>query len=445
MDQSTRTSTYEQTGTFPFGPMDRAFLALRIVVLAGGLGWLLFAPLTRDDKIQALIVFLFYSFYNSALYVSIFYNPRHIRAFYLVGIIFDLIFILLLLMLTGGAASSFFIAFYILVALHSLYYGLKVGLIVSSASSLIYLVSYVQSGYPIHWTDFGVRILLLFMLSVWAGILSGIMREDRERIGRLNRDLRESFENLERAQKQLIETAKLAALGRMTSDVAHEIRNPLVSIGGFARRCHAMIDPGAPEKRYAGIVVDEVARLEKILRDLLIFSRGPARQPTMTKIGELLAWGLERVREEMAEKGIRVVQDIPVDVPDILADGEQLRQAFMNIILNAVQALEPGGVLTLRASTEKEGEAHRVCVEIEDTGCGISEEHLPLIFNPFFSTKNAGEGTGLGLSVSRRIVEEMGGRIDVSSNVGEGSRFRILIPVSAEAQVPALPEEERAR
>ncbi len=444
MDQSRRTGT-DETQTSPFGPMDRAFLALRIVVLAGGLGWLFFAPLARDEKVQGLIVFLFYSFYVSALYVSIFFNPRHVRAFYLVGVIFDLIFILLLLMLTGGAASSFFIAFYILVALHSVYYGLQVGLIVSTASSLIYLVSYVHSGYPIHWTDFGVRILLLFMLSVWAGLLSGIMRDDRERIDRLNRQLRESLENLERAQKQLIETAKLTALGRMTSDVAHEVRNPLVSIGGFARRCQALIAPGDPAKRYAGIVVDEVVRLEKILRDLLIFSRGPARKPTLTKIGGLLDWGLAQVREEATVKEIHVVRDIPGDLPEILADAEQLRQAFMNIILNAVQALDRHGVITVRASAVGEGDEGWVRVEIEDTGCGISEEHLPLIFNPFFSTRNAGEGTGLGLSVSRRIVEEMGGRIEVSSRLGEGSRFRILIPVSAKVWLPTEPEEERAR
>ncbi len=444
MNQSRRTESYGE-GASPFGPMDRAFLALRVVVLAGGLGWLLFAPLTRDAKIQGLIVFLFYSFYNSALYVSIFFNPRHIRAFYLVGVIFDLIFILLLLMLTGGAASTFFIAFYILVALHSVYYGLKVGLLVSSASSLIYLVSYVHSGYPIHWTDFGVRILSLFMLSVWAGLLSGIMREDRERIQRLNRELRDSLENLERAQKQLIETAKLTALGRMTSDVAHEIRNPLVSIGGFARRCLAMIDPGDPAKRYAKIVVKEVARLEKILRDLLIFSRGPARKPAMTKIDEILSWALAQVQEEIAAEEIRVVRDIPDDLPQILGDGEQLRQAFMNIILNAVQALEPRGVLMLRATMERDREPQRVCVEIEDTGCGIPAENLPLIFNPFFSTKNAGEGTGLGLSVSRRIIEEHGGRIEVSSRVGEGSLFRILIPSLAEVEVAALPQKERAQ
>lgn len=427
-----------------FGAMDRVFLSLRITVLFGGLGWLYFAPLSVHDKIQALFIFVFFSFYTAALYAAIFYHPENIRNFYLVGLLFDLLFIFLFLMLTGGAASSFFLGFYILVALHSFYYGLREGFLVSIASSLIYLVSYVKSGYPIHWTDFSIRIFFLFMLSVSSGLLTGMMKKDRERIGQLNQRLRESIESLEAAQQKLIETTRLAALGRMTLDVAHEIRNPLVTIGGFARRCNEKIDPSLPEKKYSEIVVDEVERLEKILRDLLTFSQGAPRRPKKISVKEAVDKGLEMLAEEVQEKQIRVVRDVAEDLPAVMGDEEQIQQVFMHIILNAVQAMDSDGVLTLRARPRVTKGREFLSVEIEDTGMGIPRENLSRIFDPFFSTRNAGEGAGLGLSVSRRIVEEHNGRIEVESVMGKGSKFTVLLPLLPEEEISAREREVRS-
>ncbi len=416
-----------------FGPMDNLFLVLRLVVLGGGLGWLFFVPLSHDLKLRALTVFLFYSFYISALYVAIFFNLERIRFFYLVGMLFDLLFIFLLLMLTGGAASSFFIAFYILVALHSFYYGLTIGLTVSVASSLIYFFSYVNSGYPMHWTDFALRIFFMFILSISAGVLSGMMRKDREKISLLNHHLENSLEHLEQAQQQLVETAKLSALGSMTADVAHEIRNPLVSIGGFARKCLTTIDPASKEKRYVQIIVDETARLEKILRDLLMFTHGPAKEMQEIDLSKLIERGIELNREELDDKGIRVVRKIDPDLPRILGDREQVEKVFINIILNAAQAMDGEGTLTVRADPFQEDGTEWLRTEIEDTGKGIPAENIDRIFDPFFTTKESGEGTGLGLSVSRRIVEEHHGKISVASVPGEGSTFAIQLPVRSRA------------
>jgi len=412
-----------------FGPMDTLFLVLRLVVLGGGLGWLYFVPLSHDLKVRAFTVFLFYSFYISVLYVTISFNLERIRFFYLVGMLFDLLFIFLLQMLTGGAASSFFIAFYILVALHSFYYGLTIGLAVSVASSLIYFFSYVQSGYLMHWTDFALRIFFLFILSISAGLLSGMMRKDREKISLLNHHLEESLEHLERTQQKLVETTKLSALGRMTADVAHEIRNPLVSIGGFARKCLATIDPASKEKRYVQIIVDETTRLEKILRDLLMFTHGPAKEVQEIDLPKLIEWGIELNRDELEDKRIQVVRKFGPVLPGILGDRDQLEKVFFNMILNAVQAMNGSGTLTIRADSLKKDGADWVRVEIEDTGEGIKAEDLNRIFDPFFTTKDSGEGTGLGLSVSRRIVEEHHGRIAVESTPGVGSTFAVEFPV----------------
>ncbi len=442
MQDLRRETTLKEDAENLFGSIDLSFLWLRIFVLFAGFGWLYFAPLSRVDKVQSLLVFLFFSFYTAALYVTIFFNLERIRVFYLVGLLFDLVFIFLLMMFSGGAASSIFISFYILVALHSFYYGIKVGLVVSAASGLFYFVSYVDSGFPFHWTDFILRVLFMFILSVTAGFLSMMMKHDRTQISQLNNELRASLASLEKAQIKLIETAKLAALGRMTSDVAHEIRNPLVTIGGYARRCNARMDPSSQEKKYSKIIVDEVERLEKILRDLLVFSRGPHHEPRKISIPPLLEKSLGIHSEEIREKKIRVVREFGEHLPELLGDEEQLGQALSNMISNAEQAMTSGGLLTVRAYARTEDETVNIIIEIQDTGKGIPEENLGLIFNPFFSTKHEGEGTGLGLSVSRRIVEEHNGRIHVESTVGKGSTFTIVLPLHTKEEHTARSREE---
>jgi len=314
------------------------------------------------------------------------------------------------------------------VALHSFYYGLVTGLIVSTASSLIYLISYVDSGFPIHWTDFALRIFFMYMLSVSAGLLTGKMRRDREKIEILNRELEKSLCHLEKAQKKLVETTKLAALGRMTADVAHEIRNPLVSIGGFARRLNGALYPDAPEKRYARIIVEEVERLEKILRDLLLFSKSPVREFRVIEIPPLVEKSLEIFLDDLEKKEIRTVREYSDSLPVVSGDEQQLEQVFVNVIGNAVQAMSRGGVLTLRIRPASRDGRTMLSVGIQDTGPGIPDEIRERIFDPFFTTKEIGEGTGLGLSVSRRIVEEHQGKIEVESGEGEGSLFIIFLP-----------------
>jgi signal transduction histidine kinase len=146
--------------------------------------------------------------------------------------------------------------------------------------------------------------------------------------------------------------------------------------------------------------------------------------------------------EEIREKKIRVVREFGEHLPELLGDEEQLGQALSNMISNAEQAMTSGGVLTVRAYAKTEDETMNIYVEIQDTGKGIPEENLDLIFNPFFSTKHAGEGTGLGLSVSRRIVEEHNGRINVESTVGKGSTFSIVLPLHPKEEHTVRPREE---
>lgn len=232
---------------------------------------------------------------------------------------------------------------------------------------------------------------------------------------------------LKQSQNKLIQAEKLASLGRLTSDVAHEIRNPLSAIGGFARRLNKIV-AGEKEKEYAGILVTEVDRLEKILRDVLTFSRDAKFHLERHKIENVLSDTLKIYQDLCKEQSVNLMVDIGDNLPGILIDQDQVRQALGNLITNAIDSMPGGGTLTVKAGLEELHEVTFVFLSVSDTGTGIPEEKLPLIFEPFFSTKETGHGTGLGLSITRKILEEHGGFIKAESNIGEGSTFSLYFP-----------------
>lgn len=259
----------------------------------------------------------------------------------------------------------------------------------------------------------------------------------KERMSRWTKDLAEEVsrktDELKRSQEKLIQAEKLASLGRLTADVAHEIRNPLASIGGFAKRL-SKIASTEKEKEYADTIRCEVGKLENILRDLIAFSR-EAR------------FHLERHDVESVIKDIMVIfedlckdQNINVDIkvregtPRVLIDSEQVRRALANLITNAIDAMPDGGVLTVSSGMEVINNADFIYIKVSDTGVGIPEERLPYIFEPFYSTKFTGHGTGLGLSITRKVIEEHGGFIRAESTVGKGSTFSLYFPYQSDEE-----------
>ena len=230
-------------------------------------------------------------------------------------------------------------------------------------------------------------------------------------------------------QKQLAQTEKLAALGRFTANVAHEIRNPLTSVGGFARRLNKTIPAEAKEKGYARIIIAEVTRLEKILNNVLSFSRDSTPDIRENDLVEVLEQVLLINKDLFREKGIEVKRSIE-DIPGFPFDSDLIIEVLENIFLNAVDVMPGGGTLTV--ITEKEAGPHtsNVLIRIRDTGPGISEEHMAMIFEPFYTTKAAEQGTGLGLSITRKIMESLGGTVDIESEVGKGAVVTLSLPFS---------------
>lgn len=225
---------------------------------------------------------------------------------------------------------------------------------------------------------------------------------------------------LKNLRERVIKTERLAGLGEVAARVAHEIRNPLVSLGGFARRLEKKLDSGL--KEYAHIIADEVDRLEDILNEILSFVKETRVIKETVNAGELIEEVIDLMGSEADERGITIEKEFSGS-GSIFVDPNRIRDALLNILKNAAQAIGIGGTISVKVY-EKNGS----CIfEIRDTGPGITGADIPFIFDPFFTTKKG--GTGLGLTIAHRIIEEHEGRIEVESKAGTGTTFRVYIPL----------------
>jgi len=233
-------------------------------------------------------------------------------------------------------------------------------------------------------------------------------------------------EDKQRLQEQLAQAEKLSALGRIAANVADEIRNPLTSIGGFARRLHKIAD-SEREKEYTAYVISEVSRLESLLRGILAFSR--SRSPLLEEhsIQGILDEALESWGERCRQQSISVYKEYREDAI-VRVDREQVREAVECLIANAVDAMPGGGTLSVVTDREIVNRLPGVRVRIQDTGEGIAAVKLGKVFEPFFTTKVSPRGAGLGLSIAKKIIEEEGGTINIDSIKGAGTTVTLLFP-----------------
>ncbi len=419
---------------------DIAFAILRIIVLGGGIAWLIFYKIPDrtlvPDKTLEYISYLFIYFvgYCFFLYIWLFLSPQKKRIIYIFLFVFDLSFVTVLVNVSGGFSSPFINGFYLMTALYSFYYGTVPGVTVAAIAALLYLISGNFDFNSHHWADCAVRIAFLFLLALPLGMLSQKLKVDKEKIEYLNRELQEYIEGLRFIQGKLIQAEKLSAIGRLTADVAHEIRNPLTSIGGFARRLDKKLAAGSKEKEYAELVVSEVDRLERILRDTLAFSREPKTHMEPYDMSNVVKESLQTFIDICNEQSIRLEEELDISLYPVLIDKDQIREAINNLISNAVDVMPEGGVLKIRTFMERAYEINYVVVEITDTGCGIPEEKLNMIFEPFYTTKKIGEGTGLGLSICKKIIDENNGLLRVESELGKGTSFKMFFPFQPEEE-----------
>ncbi|NTW97806.1 MAG: GAF domain-containing protein, partial [Oscillochloris sp.] len=259
----------------------------------------------------------------------------------------------------------------------------------------------------------------------------------RTRAAALQRDLAltqslhaEAEARLNTAQAQLLQSAKLAAVGELSASVAHEINNPLYAARNSLYLVEQDLAAEAPQRAFLTIAQQELGRIARIITRMRDFYRPAKAELAATNINSLLRETLELVQTHLRHSHINAAADLSADIPSIIAHADQLRQVFLNIILNACDAMPDGGDLRVKTRLLQARSESPTTIEIDicDTGVGIPLEHRPHLFEPFYTTK--AHGTGLGLAISAHIVSQHNGRILLESELCQGTTFSILLPTA---------------
>lgn len=318
--------------------------------------------------------------------------------------------------------------YYLPIIFAAFWFGLLGGLVVSIVISIIYLPHVIFQLGALPTMDIE-RFLEVLLYNVVGGV-TGYLAERERRLRIMHQEtaesLAESYKKLTEQtgrvleiEEQLRRADRLSTLGELAAGMAHELRNPLASIKGTAEILKGDYKPEDKKFEFISIMVKEVERLNRVVEEFLRFARPIPLQTAEVDLGEEIGSVVHLVKGQAPGVDIEVV---PFSTPSIKADREKLVQVFLNLILNAVQAMPNGGRLTVSAS-KVDG---NVEVSFRDTGSGIPEENRDKLFKPFFTTKSA--GTGLGLAISNRIIEAHGGAITFESEAGKGTTFMVRLP-----------------
>lgn len=242
----------------------------------------------------------------------------------------------------------------------------------------------------------------------------------------LNTKLRDVVKELGDAQKRLIEQEKFRSLGEMTANIAHEIKNPLVIIGGFTKRLAKKIQFEQTENRYIDIILKEVSRLETILNEILDYVKENPILIEPCNINDCMDEILYLFNSDVTWEQVHTVKEYDKALPSIMCDGQQIKQVFINILMNAFEAVHGSGTISIKTEQIKLDNKTFVAISITDTGGGIDPAIIGNIFNPFFTTKE--RGTGLGLAISNKIVMNHNGHLEIENVVGKGVTFVVYLP-----------------
>jgi two-component system sensor histidine kinase HydH len=323
--------------------------------------------------------------------------------------------------------------YYLPIILAAFWYGFRGGLACSIFVSIVY-APHLLFQWGGHLTMEMEKYLEIILYNIVGGITGFLSQKERERSAELQetaKGLDESYKKLQAQSERIIaieeklrRSEKLSTLGEMAAVLAHEIRNPLGSIRGTAEILKDDYKPGDPKHEFIEIQIKETERLNRVVEDFLHMARPQPVEMRPCQIQDELDTILFLVSNDARERQIKLVLQPPVVPVIISADGEKLRQAFLNIAINALQATPPGGSVIISTTVYQKA----LCeIRFRDTGPGIDAETLGRIFEPFFTTKS--DGTGLGLAITRKIIESHGGTLLVESEPGHGTTVTVRLPM----------------
>lgn len=280
-----------------------------------------------------------------------------------------------------------------------------------------------------------IKLIIFVGLSI--GLAHGLVRtfhelyESRQKLSATVEELLRAYDHLKNTQDELLESEKLASIGKMAAVISHEIRNPLAAIknsAGIFKR-HALLSPD--DRELLDIIGKEINRLDGFITDFLEFAKPHPLQMTMTSLNTLIEESAALLaNDDMTGGSLRIVRSLDPLLPDVMMDRDAMKQVVWNILINAVQAMPDGGTLTITTACKphpRDGSCGEATIKVTDTGRGMSADTMKKAFQPFFSTKT--KGTGLGLSIVERVIRQHGGRVSVENAQGRGTAVFISMPL----------------
>lgn len=292
--------------------------------------------------------------------------------------------------------------YFLPVMLAGFWFGLKGGLGTSLSITILYLPFTI-----IHWNGFSSgdlnSIIEMVLYNAVAGVIGGL--RDREKT----------------MQRRLHEAGRLAAIGKAVSCLAHDLKTPLIAIGGFSRLVHKNLEENSPHRKKLGMVVEEVRRLEGMIKEMLDFSRPLELHRSKEDMREVIRQSLAIVSDFAEGRKVKVEWQFSGDLPLVSIDAARMKQALINLLMNAVEASSEGEAVTVQSYQKW----RNLIVDVSDNGCGVPIDKKEEIFSPFFTTKES--GTGLGLPITKKIVEAHDGSLEVLENLEKGAIFRIIL------------------
>ena len=433
---------------------ESSFAVLRALCMLGGMIALFLVPLRPEHQPHVAPLGWAFVAYKVLLFLAIWKWSARLRLILLGTTGLDLLFVSLFVWHSGGEESHFYLLFYLLVALAAAHFGPGTGLATAGGGSLLYVLASVIGAPATDWNHLSARVATFFLLGGSLGYLSQRERLARAEAERLNEELRqhqarleEAYQELQAAQTRLIQSERLAAIGQMSAKVSHEVRNPLSSISLNAElledELHALPEDRQNEAaNLLAAIRSQVDVLSEVTEEYLRFARLPKANFELAALAPIIEDLSRFIREELRSRGIDLVVSVSNGLPAVRLDPGQIRQALLNLIRNAADAMPEGGTITLRARRVTDDRRPETgsdavprppspvpCLEIAvaDTGVGISAENVGKIFEPFFTTKEG--GTGLGLAIARQIVVDHGGSLTCESSPGVGTTFRLVLPI----------------
>ncbi len=319
--------------------------------------------------------------------------------------------------------------YYIPIIAAAFLFGLRGGLGAALFASLAYLPHII-----LHWQhdNYAINqyaeIVIFNVVGIVLGLLGDNSKKARERAERIASELQTAYTELRQTFEQLLRADRLTSLGELSAAVVHEVRNPLGSIKGAVEIMEEGLPPNSSRREFAEIAKREVDRLDRLVREFLLFARPANPSIASADVSEIVRSVSSLIEQRAASQNVHMMVRLDPNLPLITVDVEQIKQVLLNLTINALQVMPGGGDLTLRTTTDGK---ERIIVEVEDEGGGVDPSISSRIFDPFFTTKE--KGIGLGLSVAYKIVMQHGGTLTVKNGTG-GAILRLQLPIAVSSE-----------